>query len=67
MPADIAEPGGTQQGIAQGMQDDITIRVRFESAVVRDVYAAQHQLATGLKSVCIKSLPDSHAGLRCPR
>jgi hypothetical protein len=67
MPADIAEPGSTQQGIAQGMQDNISIRVRLESPVVRHVYAAQHQLAAGLEGVCIKSLPDSHAGLRCPK
>jgi hypothetical protein len=60
MPADIAETGRTQQGITQGMQHHIAIRVCLQTAFKGNGHAAQHQRAPVLEGMHIEALPDSH-------
>jgi hypothetical protein len=42
------------------MQHHITIRVRFQTAIMGYRHATQHQGAAILEGMYIKALPDSH-------
>ena len=43
--ADVAERGRAEQRIADGMQQHVRVAMAFQSPVVRDLHAAQKQLA----------------------
>ncbi len=60
MLADVAKPSRAEQGIAQGVQDHITVRVRDDTAAVRNPYTPQHHEVAFAKGVHVKSGSDAH-------
>jgi len=59
MLADVAHGGGTQEGIAQGMQRDIAIGVGGQTLIELDGHAAEHQLPALGKAVGVVTLSYS--------
>ena len=69
MPADITQGRGTQQGIAQGMQGDIAVRMRRETGVMGNAHAAEHHMIARTERMDIEALSNTefHAViLPCP-
>jgi len=60
MAAYIAKACCAQQSIADGMQQDITIGMRFESFVMSDANTTEHQVIAFLEGVNIVALPNAH-------
>jgi hypothetical protein len=60
MPTDIAEAGGAQQGVTQGVQNYITIGVCLQTTVMGYLHAAQHQPVAPFEGMGIETLSDSH-------
>jgi hypothetical protein len=58
--ADIAVAQRAQQGIAQGMNDHITVRVRNDALRVGDAYTAQDHVISSAEGVHVHPLTDSH-------
>ena len=59
--ADVAEAGGAQQRIADGVQQHIGVGMAIEPFLVLDLDAADHQLAAVDQWVHVEALADSHA------
>jgi hypothetical protein len=60
MPADVAQRGGAKQRVADGVQQHVGVRVPVEPLVVRDLHAADDQLAAFHQRVHVEALPDPH-------
>jgi hypothetical protein len=56
MPPYISHGDGPQQGVAQSVQSDITVRVRLEAPGVRYPHAAEHNVISLGEGVHIQSL-----------
>jgi hypothetical protein len=57
---DITQRGCTEQRIAQGMQDNVTVRVRDQTACVRNPDTTKHKRAFATKAMRIEAVSDSH-------
>ena len=62
MLADIAQSQGAKHGIAQGMDDHVTITVRFHAAIMRNAHATQHDMVAFAEGMHIEALADTDAG-----
>jgi hypothetical protein len=56
MPPHISHGDGSQQRVAQSVQSDITVRVRFEAPGVRYPHTAEHDVIPRGEGVHIQSL-----------
>jgi len=63
MSADIAQPGRTQQGIAQGMDEHIPIRMRDQPLFVRNGDAAQHHMIPITEPVGIIAMTNANGAI----
>ena len=61
MLADVAEGGGAEQRVADGVQQDVGIGVAVEAFLVLDLDAADHELAAQHQRMHVEALADSHA------
>src|SRR6185295_16017969 len=59
--ADVAERGRAEQRVADRVRQYVGIRVPGETLVVRDLDAADHQLAAGDEGMHVEALADPHA------
>ena len=59
MAADVAQPGGPQQRIGQGMQKGVRIGMAQQSLAVGNFDPAEDQLATLRQTMDVVTLPDS--------
>lgn len=55
----VAQPGGAEEGVHQGVDQNIAIAVTGQSAVVGDRRAAQHQGAPGGQGVGVDADADT--------
>ena len=60
--ADVAQSGGAEQGVADGVDEYVGVAMADESEGVVDVYAADPQFTVGGKGVDVVSESDSHNG-----
>ena len=60
--ADVAQSGGTEQGVADGVDEYVGVAMAEESEGVVDVYAADPQFTVGGEGVDVVSESDSHNG-----
>jgi hypothetical protein len=51
--ADVAQARSTQEGVTQGMQYHVPVRVRDDAARVRNAHATQHDEIAGSKCVYV--------------
>ncbi len=58
--ADVAEGRGAQERIADRMQEDIRVAMAQEALLVRDLDAADDELAPRDELVDVESLADAH-------
>ena len=61
MLADVAEAGGAQQRIADGVQQHVGVRMAVEALLVLDLDTADHELAAQHQRMHVEALADSHA------
>lgn len=59
MPADVAESGRSQQGVAQGVEGDVTVRVRHQPPDVRNAHAPEHHVIAVSEGVNVEPLTDT--------
>ncbi len=64
VPADVALASGTQQRVADRVQQHVGIAVAREALVVRDLDAPDHELAARDQLVDVEALPDPHCVLQ---
>ena len=59
--ADVAERGGSEQRVDQGVADDVGVRVSFEAAIVLERHAPEHERAPGDEPVRVVARADAVA------
>ena len=57
--AEVAEPGGGQQGVDQGMGHDVAVGVALAAVVVGEVQARHHARLARFDAVGVGADPDS--------
>ena len=60
MLADITDPHGAEDGVADGVQHDIAVRVPEQAARAVDADAAQHERAPLDEAVQVVAVADAH-------
>jgi hypothetical protein len=60
--ANIAERGGAQNGVCQGVPGGVGIRMAFELGRMRDLHAAEGDMVAGFEGVNVKALADARGG-----
>ena len=60
--ADVAQPGGAEERIAQGMDEHVAVGMGREAVAVGDLHAAQDQPAAGGEGVDVETVADAHQG-----
>ena len=60
LPADVTQTRGAQDRVADGMDQDIGIRMALKPLFVRDFHPAQNQPSSGRKTVAVVAETDSH-------
>ena len=63
--ADIAETRGAEQGVGDGVQQRVGVRVAVETGRMRDVHATEDQLAPGDQGVNVVTLADTKFTAHC--
>jgi hypothetical protein len=58
--ADVAQPRGTQQRIADGVQQHVGIAVAEQALLVGNLHPADDELAACNELVDVESLADAH-------
>ena len=62
VPADVPEPRRTEQGIAQGVDEDVAVGVGGKAPIELDGDPAEHQLRAGREPMGIVSVADAVHG-----
>src|SRR3989344_321873 len=65
MPADSAEPGGAEAGIADGMNENVGVGMAVQSLAVRDFHAAENQIAPGDQRMHVVTMTDAYHAFPC--
>src|SRR6266702_771582 len=68
--ADVAEPGSAEEGVGHGVRDGVGVGVPFQCPVVRDLDAAEHELARlplGTERMGVITDADAHRQAFLPR
>jgi len=63
--ADVAKSSGAQEGIGDGVKDDVSVAVAGKAAAVRDLDPAKHDRAISRKSVDIEPQARARAETAC--
>ena len=62
MLADIAQPGGAQEGVGDGVADDVGIRVADQAPGMVDPHSAQQERPPLGQAMCVVPDSDPHLG-----
>ena len=60
--ADVAQPGGPEQGVGQSVQYHVGVAVAGQAARMGNANAAEQERPTLFQSMCIVSDAHAHAG-----
>ena len=58
--ADVPEPGGAQQRIAQRVQQHVAVGMRHDAVAVGNAHAAEHDEVPGPEGVYVRTEADAH-------
>jgi hypothetical protein len=53
--ADVAQACGTQEGVAQSVEHNVSVGVGDDAARVRNAHAAEHDKVAGAKCVYVRA------------
>jgi hypothetical protein len=67
MLANIAKGHSAKQGVAQGVQENVAVRVRDDAMAVRHAYAGQPHMVARAESVYVEAKPDPWAQVSTQR
>ena len=60
MPSDVAEGGGAEKGVAEGVEKGIGVGMTVESGRMRDCLSSKDEGPALAEGVDVKTRPDAH-------